>query len=95
MVGFVETLVEVDECDGRATLNVSISLPEPDPLLPFGIGIVFTLLVNTVDGSAGMGDAHQFSQQFSIIYTFPIQDQDQLQLPAMILGLGLRTISRL
>ena len=73
MVGFLETLVEVDECDGQAiaTLNVSISFPAPDPLLPLGIGIMFTLLANTVDASAGTGDAHQFSQPFSIMYTFP------------------------
>ena len=55
MIGFVETLVEVDESDGQATLNVSISFPEPDPLLPFGI--TFRLFANTKDGSAGMGDA--------------------------------------
>ena len=65
MVGFVETQVEVDEADQQATLNVSISFPAPDPLLQFEI--VFTLLGNTVDGPAGMGDAHQFSQSFSIM----------------------------
>ena len=32
---------------------------------------MFTLLANTVDSSAGVGDAHQFSQSFSIMYTFP------------------------
>jgi len=64
VVGFVEPLVEVDESDGRATLNVSISDPPPDPLIQFEI--VFTLLANTVDGSAGTGDARQFSQPFSI-----------------------------
>ena len=68
MVGFVEPLIEVDESDERATLNVSISFPAPDPLLP--LGIVFTLLANTVGGSAGASDAHQFSQPFSIMYTF-------------------------
>ena len=62
MVGFVETLVEVDERDGRATLNVSISDPLPNPLLRFEIE--FTLLANTVDGSAGTSDAHQFSHHF-------------------------------
>jgi len=70
VVGFVESLVEVDECDRRATLNVSISFPAPHPAFRLGIGIMFTLLANTVDGSAGMGDAHQFSQPFSIFYTF-------------------------
>jgi len=56
VVGFLETLVEVDECDGRATLNVSISVPPFDPLLLFEIE--FILLANTVDGSAGTSDAH-------------------------------------
>jgi len=58
VVGFVEPLVEVNESDGRATLNVSISFPTLDLGFPFEI--VFTLLANTVDGSAGTGDAHQF-----------------------------------
>ena len=57
MVGFVETLVEFNDSDGRATLNVSISYPSPDPLLHFEIE--FTLLANTVDGSASMRDACQ------------------------------------
>jgi len=62
VVGFVETLVEVNESDWRATLNVSISFPEPVPGLPFGI--VFTLLASTVDGSAGTGDARQCLNHF-------------------------------
>ena len=62
MVGFVETLVEVNESDRRATLNVSISFPAPDPLLQFEI--VFTLLASTVDGSAGRGDARQCLNHF-------------------------------
>jgi len=71
VVGFLETLVEVDECDGRATLNVSISFPAFNFDPRFGIGVMFTLLANTVDGSAGTGDAHQFSLPFSILYIFP------------------------
>jgi len=47
-VGFVETLVEVNETDGTAALNVSISSPPSDVALGFEI----TLLVNTMDGSA-------------------------------------------
>ena len=90
MVGFVEPLIEVDESDERATLNVSISFPAPDPLLQFEI--VFTLLANTVDGSAGTGDAHQCLNHFPYFILFHIQDQDQLQLPGVILSLGLRTI---
>ena len=62
MLGFVETLVEVNESDGRATLNVSISHPAPDPLFQFKI--VFTLLANTVDGSAGMGDCSSIFLSF-------------------------------
>ena len=51
VVGFVDTLVEVNETDGQATLNVSISFPAPDPLL--GLQIIFALRVDSVDGSAG------------------------------------------
>ena len=54
MVGFVDTLVEVNETDGLATLNVSISSPQPDPSLPFEIN--FSLNVASVEGSAGMED---------------------------------------
>ena len=92
MVGFVDTLVEVDESDGRATLNVSISDPPPDPLLPFEIE--FTLLANTVDGSAGTGDTHQCPNHFPYFKLFHVQNQDHLMLPAVILYLGLRTIGR-
>ena len=51
MVGFVETLIEVNETDGQAALNVSISSPAPDPRLRFEI--MFSLRVNSMDGSAG------------------------------------------
>ena len=37
VVGFVDTLVEVNEADGQVTLNVSISSPQPDPTLRFEI----------------------------------------------------------
>ena len=49
MVGFVDTLIEVNECDGQATLNVSITQPLPMS----GLQIMFTLRVDSVDGSAG------------------------------------------
>ena len=52
VVGFVDTLVEVNETDGQATLNVSISSPQPDPAVR-ALQIMFTLLVNSIDGSAG------------------------------------------
>ena len=51
VVGFVETLIEVNETDGQATLNVSISSPAPDPSLEFEI--MFSLRVDSIDGSAG------------------------------------------
>ena len=51
VVGFVETLIEVNETDGQATLNVSISNPLPVPGFP--LEIMFSLLVNSTDGSAG------------------------------------------
>jgi len=44
VVGFVESLVEVDECDRRATLNVSISFPAPHPAFRLGIGIMLYAL---------------------------------------------------
>ena len=52
MVGFVDTLVEVNETDGQATLNVSISFPQPMPGIP-GLQIMFSLHVDSLDGSAG------------------------------------------
>ena len=47
-IGFVETLVEVNETDGTAALNVSIRSPSSDVALGFEI----ILLVNSMDGSA-------------------------------------------
>ena len=58
MIGFVETLVEVDEGNVLATLNVSISFPEPDPLL--GFEIMFRLDVTMMSITAGMGNTPQF-----------------------------------
>ena len=52
VVGFVDTLVEVNETDGQATLNVSISFPQPMLGVP-GLQIMFSLRVNSLDGSAG------------------------------------------
>ena len=57
----METLVEVDECDGQATLNVTISFPEPDPLLAFEI--MFRLNATMMSITAGMVNASQ--SQFS------------------------------
>ena len=52
VVGFVDTLVEVNETDGQATLNVSISFPQLMPGIP-GLQIMFSLRVDSLDGSAG------------------------------------------
>ena len=49
VVGFVDTLVEVNETDGQATLNVSVTMPQP----MLGFQLMFELLVNSVDDSAG------------------------------------------
>jgi len=68
IVGFVETLVEVNESDGQATLNVTISFPEPDPLLPFQI--MFRLDATMMSITAGMGKASQ--SQFSRPHTSTI-----------------------
>ena len=61
VIGYVETLVEVDESDGRATLSVTISFPEPDPVLPFQI--MFRLNATMMSITAGMVNASQ--SQFS------------------------------
>ena len=58
-VGFVDTLVEVNETDGNATLNVSITRPLPDPI--FGFEIMFRLNVFTIDVSAGIDVIPNFS----------------------------------
>ena len=50
MVGFVKTLVDVNETDGQATLNIAVSVP------PDRIEIMFSLIVESVVGSAGMVD---------------------------------------
>ena len=52
VVGFVDTLVEVNETDGQATLNVSISFPLPIPGVP-EFQLMFTLLVHSMNDSAG------------------------------------------
>ena len=50
MVGFVETLVDVNETDGQATLNIAVSDPQDR------IEIMFSLIVESMVGSAGMID---------------------------------------
>ena len=56
VVGFVDTLVEVNETDGNATLNVSITMPRPEVA---AIQIMFSLRVDSIDGSAGRDGIHQ------------------------------------
>jgi len=51
-IGFEEILVEVEESDQQATLNVRISFPTH-------LEIIFSLFANTMDGSASMDDALQ------------------------------------
>ena len=46
----METLVDVNETDGQATLNIAVSAP------PDRIEIIFSLIVESVVGSAGMID---------------------------------------
>ena len=63
VVGFVDTLVEVNETDGNATLNVSITMPGPEVA---AIEIMFSLRVDSSDGSAGsyrdgIHQCHDFS----------------------------------
>ena len=58
VVGFVDTLVEVNETDGQATLNVSISSPQLMPGVP-GLQLMFSLRVDSMDGSAGRDGIHQ------------------------------------
>ena len=70
VVGFVDTMIEVNETDGNATLNVSISFPQPMPGVR-ELQIMFTLLVNSMDGSAGRDGIFQcrdFLQMCSTMY---------------------------
>ena len=55
MFGFVDKLVEVNETDGQATLNVSISSPRPD----LNFELMFSLHVESTDGTAGMNNIPQ------------------------------------
>ena len=58
VVGFVDTLIEVNETDGQTTLNVSISSPLPVPGTT-ELQIMFSLRVDSMDGSAGRDDILQ------------------------------------
>ena len=98
MIGYVETLVEVDESDGQATLNVNISFPAPDPLL--GFLIMFRLDATMMNITAGMSVMLLNFYQSLPYYCdtrLHVQDQDQLHLAGLILGLhlGYMTIRRL
>ena len=71
MVGFVDTLVEVNEADGQATLNVSISYPLPITGVP-GLGIMFSLRVNSMDDSAGRDGISQSCELSTLISGFSL-----------------------
>ena len=64
VIGFVDTLVEVN---GQATFNVSISSPQPDPLLAFEIN--FSLNLASMEGSAGMDDISNVFVMSVLLYT--------------------------
>ena len=51
MIGFMETLIEVNESIGEATLNVSLTINSS-----IQFEIMFSLFANTMDGSTGMGN---------------------------------------
>jgi len=77
-IGFEETLVYVDENDWQVPLNVSILIndiidfPYFEFFDPYERGITFSLFANTVNDSAGMSDAPQFSQPYFIIILFHV-----------------------
>ena len=54
----METLVDVNETDGQATLNVAVSAPQDR------IEITFSLVVESIVGSAGMTDIPQCCELF-------------------------------
>ena len=57
MVGFVDPLVEVNETNGQAVLNITISSPQPNPDLRFEL--MFSLNLASMGGTAGMDDIPQ------------------------------------
>ena len=65
MVGFVDTLVDVNETDGQATLNVSITHPLPIAELQ----LMFALLVDSMDGSAGRDGTPMIFHEYVPFYT--------------------------
>ena len=57
----METLVDVNETDGQATLNVAVSAPQDR------IEITFSLTVESMVGSAGMIDIPQCCELFVMV----------------------------
>jgi len=51
-IGFMEMLIDVNESIGEVTLNVSLTLNSS-----IQFEIMFSLFVNTLNGSTGMGNA--------------------------------------
>ena len=63
VVGFVDTLVEVNEADGQATLNVSITHPLPIA----GLQLMFSLRVCSMDDSAGRDGISQSCELSTLV----------------------------
>jgi len=61
-IGFVETLIEVNESIGEATLNVNMRLNSS-----IQFEIMLFLFANTMIDSSGMGNATQYFHQSSVI----------------------------
>ena len=70
VVGFVDTMVEVNETDGQATLNVSIISPQPMRGVP-GLHIMFSLRVDSTDGSASKDSVSPCCNFMNLFHFYP------------------------
>ena len=86
-IGFVETLIEVNESIGEATLNVNMRLNSS-----IQFEIIFSLFANTMIDSSGMGNATQYFHLSAVILVLYLS---MLQLVSTIVYLGLTIISGL
>ena len=86
-IGFVETLIEVNESIGEATVNVNMRLNSS-----IQFEIMFSLFANTMIDSSGVGNATQHFHLSAVIIVLYIS---MLQLVSIIIYLGMRTISGL
>jgi len=80
-IGFMETLVKVNESIGEATLNVNLILNSS-----IHFEIMFSLFASTMDDSAGIGNAthSSYSYLYSVIIVLYISI---LQLVSLIIYL--------